>query len=32
VDGNTLRAQLCNSSGTTQLAIVDLPVRILTFR
>jgi hypothetical protein len=32
VDGDTLRAQLCNFSGTTQLAITNLPVRILTFR
>jgi hypothetical protein len=32
VDANTIRAQLCNFSGTTLQGFTDLPVRILTFR
>ena len=32
IDATTARTQLCNLSGTTQLAISNMPVRILTFR
>jgi hypothetical protein len=32
VDADTIRTQLCNLSGTTQQTLVNLSVRIITFR